>query len=275
MTQSTIARYRVLTSLAFGAMFGIVSLVVGFGISGAIASALVGAASGLAFFRRSVGENSSSSGALLKDALRAGVRRTQATTDIWVLQSGEPPSQRGAAGKLLYVLASVLPMEAPYRAASAAFLAQAAIGGLAIFLFWIAQAAGVDVRFVDLNWLRSLLAGVFPIQEEATIARTRFDNLFLPLVSLYAISFLLFFVAFLRALGPILGNMKAHWKFLLGIPLFTLGLLPLLFYRGSSLHSLQKLVIEGYAWGYFGFFVIFPIFFFMLSASLPKYRSRS
>jgi hypothetical protein len=271
---SIVARYKVLTSLSFGAMFGIVSLAIGFGVMGSIASALVGAASGLAFFRRSFGENDSSSRALLKDAFRAGVRRTPATTDIWLLQSGAPPDQRGAAGKLLYVLGSILPSEVPYRAASVAFLAQAAIGGLAILLFWIAQAAGVDVRLVDLDWLRSLFAGVFPIQEEAAIARARFDNLFLPLVSLYAISFLLFVVAFLRALGPILGNMKAHWKFLWGVPLLTLGLWLLLFYRGSSPHSLQKLVIEGYAWGYFGFFVIFPIFFFMLSASLPKYRSR-
>jgi hypothetical protein len=154
---------------------------------------------------------------LLKDALRAGMRRTPATTDIWLLQSGAPPDQRGTAGKLLYVLASVLPAEAPYRAASVAFLAQAAIGGLAIFLFWITQAAGVDVRFVDLDWLRSLFADVFPIQTEATIARARFDNLFLPLVSLYAISLLLFVVAFLRALGPILGNMKEHWRFLWGL----------------------------------------------------------
>ncbi|XSC45227.1 hypothetical protein ACF1BQ_003120 [Bradyrhizobium sp. RDT10] len=175
---------------------------------------------------------------------------------------------------MLYVLASVLPAEAPYRAASVAFLVQAAISALAIFLFWIAQAAGVDMRLVDLDWLRSLLAGVFPIQEEATIARTRFDNLFLPLVLLYTISFLLFVVAFLRALGPILGNMKAHSKFLWGVPLLTVGLWLLLFYRGSSPHSLQRLVIEGYVWGYFGFFVLFPIFFFMLSASLPKYRPR-
>ena len=202
--------------------------------------------------------------------MRAGVRRTQ-STDIWLLQSGASP---GASRKLLYVLASVLPQEAPYRAASAAFLAQGAIGGLAIFLFWIAQAAGVDLRFVDLDWLRSLFADVFPIEKEATIARTRFDNLFLPLVSLYAISFLLFVVAFLRALGPILSNLKEHWKFLLGVPLFAIGLWLLLFHRGSSPHSLQKLVIEGYAWGYLSFFVIFPIFFFLLSASLPKYRSR-
>jgi hypothetical protein len=271
VTRSIVMRYKVLTSLLFGAMFGIVSLVIGFGIGGAIASAFVGAASGLAFFLRSFGENDSPSRGLLKNALRAGARRTPATADIWLLQSAAPPDQRG---KLLYVLASVLPAEAPYRAASVAFLAQAAIGALAIFLFWTAQAAGVDMRLVDLDWLRSLLAGVFPIQEEATIARTRFDNLFLPLVSIYTISFLLFVVAFLRALGPILGNMNAHSKFLWGVPLLTVGLWLLLFYRGSSPHSLQRLVIEGYVWGYFGFFVIFPIFFFMLSASLPKYRPR-
>jgi hypothetical protein len=259
--------------LGFAVIFAVVSLILGFGLGLAIASGFIGAASGLAFFRRSSVEPDSPSRAILKQAFQGSAVLAPAHMDLWLFSQEGSPRQWGTARKLHLILSPLFSGSPFQRVANAAFLMQAGIGVAAILIFRAAQAAGINLQFVDASPLAGLFADTFAISAEATVARARFDYLFLPLVSLCAITFPLFGLAFLSALGPILRDVKANWRYLT-LPLFAYGFWLSLTYVGSSGNSLQKLVISGNAWGYFVYLVLFPLFFLLMSASLPSDAAR-
>jgi hypothetical protein len=267
----TTPRAIVLTSLVFAAIFALVSLALGFGAVLSVASALVGAVFGQVFIGRASRQIDPPSRAVLEEVFRIGLPRGTQPTGIGMSSS----DGRQNSGNALSALSRVLFAGAAYqRIASRAFFTQTVIGVFAIFLFWIAQASGLDLQLLDNPSLVGLFANTFPIDKGATVAKARFDNLFVPLVTLYVISLSVFVVAFLHSLGPIVRNMREHGIFLVGIPLFVSALLGILFYAGSSRNGLQKLIVGGHLWGYFAVFVIYPLFLMVLSVSLPNDRSR-
>jgi hypothetical protein len=110
------------------------------------------------------------------------------------------------------------------------------------------------------------------MENASEIANVRFHHLFVPLVSLYAISLGAFSAAFVYSSGVASRNIKKHAPVLLFIALvvFCLGLF--LFYAGSSPSGLKRLIIQGNVWGYLGLFVITPIFCLVLTTALPSSR---
>ena len=126
----------------------------------------------------------------------------------------------GTGKEVRFVLSPFFLGSSVQRVAAAAFLTQAAIGLAAIPLFRAAQAAGIDVQLFDASPLAPLFADAFPFRAGASVARVRFDHLFLLLVSLYAITMPLFGLVFLRALGPIVRDFRAsgsRCSFLFGV----------------------------------------------------------
>jgi hypothetical protein len=106
------------------------------------------------------------------------------------------------------------------------------------------------------------------------IAKDRYHHLFVPLVSLYAISLGVFAVAFLYSIGATLRNVGKHAPVTLFIALVVFGLWLVLFYAGSSPSGLKRMIIQGDMWGYLVLFVLIPIFCLVLTAALPSSQTR-
>ncbi|WLA81447.1 hypothetical protein [Bradyrhizobium elkanii] len=247
-------------------MFGIVSFALGFNVASVCATALAGGVSALVVMRAFDGETQPPSKNVRADIFRFG----SGSHPAWL---SELEQQNGRGRKLLYGLSRIfLSGSLCQLIASGAFLAQSAIGLVAIVLFWLGQAMGFDVRLFAIPSLGSLFADGIPMSAEA-IAGVRFEHLFLPLVSLYAVTFSLFLIALLGDLATILRDWREQWKYLT-MPLFCFAFWALLAHRKSSGYSaLQVALSGGHLWAYVTIFVFFPLFFLVLSASLPGNRA--
>jgi hypothetical protein len=139
--------------------------------------------------------------------------------------------------------------------------------------FCVAQAAGLDVHLLNAPSFAAWFADAYPIDAGATFARTRFDNLFLALVSLYLISLCSFAVALFHSLGPLLRGVGQYAKLWAGLPFLSVCLWLLLFVgtpTGGT--SLQKHIIDGDALGYVVSFVFLPMIWVFIAAELPDDR---
>lgn len=270
----SIAQYRVVISLAFAVTFALVFLTLGFGLGLSIAAGFVGATSGLAFCRQPSAVHEGATVTIIKQVMQSGGSLATARPDIWQQSPDGNPQQWGSLRKLRFLLTPFFQGSPAQRVAVAAFLAQAGISAAAIIVFRIAQAAGVDLQFFDASSIAGLFANAFRFSAESSAVRAQFDHLFLPLVSLYAITIPLFGLVFLGSLPPILRDFRAKWRALLLPPMMVLGLWLILTYRGSR-HGLQDLIIDGNAWGYFAACVFSPLFFLFISAALPNDSGRS
>ncbi|MCC8971968.1 hypothetical protein [Bradyrhizobium brasilense] len=248
------------------ALFGIVSLVLGFNVASACATALAGGVSALVVMRAFDGETQPPSRSVRADIFRFGSGNGPA----WL---SELEQQNGRGRKLLYGLSRIFfSGSLCQRTASGAFLAQAAIGLVAIVLFWLGQMMGFDMRLFMVPPFGSMFADGIPMSAEA-IARVRFEHLFLPLVSLYPVTFSLFLIASLGDLATILRDLREQWKYLT-MPLFCFAFWALLAHRKSSGYSAVQVALGGgHLWAYVAIFVLFPLFFLVLSASLPGNRA--
>jgi hypothetical protein len=237
-----------------------------------VASAFIGAASGYSFGRRFGNNMNSVLHALPPTVSRPGRWPGRARSNIDPFSTSAPPVGRGNRAFSVFI-EPFLSLRPYQRVASLTLLAQFAIGVAAIFVFCVSQAAGLDMRFLHDPSLARLFAEAYPIDESAAFAKTRFDNLFLPLASLYVISLATFAVAVLRSFGPILREIRKYARLALGIAILLGGLWLEFFVRISSGNgSLQRYVIEGNAWGYVVLFVLFPMVSIFLAASLPEDR---
>jgi hypothetical protein len=180
----------------------------------------------------------------------------------------------GAVRKLRFLLTPFFQGSPVQRVAVAAFLTQAGLSAAAIIVFRAAQAAGFDPQFFDASSIAGVFSNAFRFGAEALVARARFDHLFLPLVSLYAVTIPLFGLAFLGSLPPILRDFRAKWRALLLPPMMVIGLWLALTHRGSR-NGLQDLIIAGNALGYFAACVFFPLIFMFVAAVLPNDSERS
>ena len=259
-------QFKIVTALGMAAMFGIVSFALGFNVASVCATALAGGVSALVVMRAFDGETQPPSKNVRADIFRFG----SGSRPAWL---SELEQQNGRGRKLLYGLSRIfLSGSLCQLIASGAFLAQSAIGLVAIVLFWLGQAMGFDVRLFAIPSLGSLFADGIPMSAEA-IAGVRFEHLFLPLVSLYAVTFSLFLIALLGDLATILRDWREQWKYLT-MPLFCFAFWALLAHRKSSGYSaLQVALSGGHLWAYVTIFVFFPLFFLVLSASLPGNRA--
>ncbi|MGF6427080.1 hypothetical protein [Bradyrhizobium sp. Pha-3] len=259
-------QFKIVTALGMAAMFGIVSFALGFNVASVCATALAGGVSALVVMLAFDGETQPPSKNVRADIFRFG----SGSRPAWL---SELEQQNGRGRKLLYGLSRIfLSGSLCQRIASGAFLAQSAIGLVAIVLFWLGQAMGFDVRLFAIPSLGSLFADGIPMSAEA-IAGVRFEHLFLPLVSLYAVTFSLVLIALLGDLATILRDWREQWKYLT-MPLFCFAFWALLAHRKSSGYSaLQVALSGGHLWAYVAIFVFFPLFFLVLSASLPGNRA--
>jgi hypothetical protein len=118
----------------------------------------------------------------------------------------------------MYLIFSGLP---PYqRVASLVLLLQSAVSLSAIFVFCVIQSAGIDVHLFQLQSIAHVFADVYRIDPSDTFAKTRFDNLFLPLVLIYAASLPCLAVSIIRNLPSILGDLRRNWRFLVPLAFF-------------------------------------------------------
>ena len=260
------AQFKIVTALGIATMFGIVSFVLGFSAASSCATALAGGVSALAMMHAFEAETKPPSQRLGTDIFRLGSGNGSA----WL---SELEQQSGRGRKLFFGLSRIfLSGSLCQRIASGAFLAQAVIGAVAIVLFWLCQAMGFDPRLFAVPPFGSLFADGIPMSTDAS-AQVRFEHLFLPLVSLYAVTFSLFVIALLADLPTIMRNWREQWRYLL-LPLFGFGLWVILTHRKSSTYSgLQVALGGGYVWAYVVVFVLAPLFFLVMSASLPSNRS--
>ncbi|MGY4477284.1 hypothetical protein [Bradyrhizobium sp. USDA 3364] len=207
------AQFKIVSSLGIAAMFGIVSFALGFSTASACATALAGGVAARAMMHAFEAETKPPPQRLRADIFRFGSGNGPA----WL---AELEQQNGRGRKLLYGLSRILLSGSLCQCiASGAFLAQAAIGAVAIVLFWLGQAMGFDMRLLTIPSLANLFADAIPIPADAVVARVRFEHLFLPLVALYAVTFSLLLIALLGDLVTILRNWREQWRYLL-LPIF-------------------------------------------------------
>jgi hypothetical protein len=258
---------KAILMLVCAAIFSFVSFLMDFGWGAVLASALVGAASGYSISRGFIGARAATSGSN-QQVDRLGSKRV-------LLSAYNSPIRSGGSGnrRFFVLLGPFFDLPLYQRLASLAFLLQSAVSLLAIVVFCAAEMAGLDVRFLHAPSLARLFADAFPMAKGAAIAKIRFDNLFLPLVSLYVISLASFAAALLHSLGPILRDIGKQKRLVVANLFFLLGLWLLFFTGGSAgTRSVQKCVIEGSAWGYIVLFVFCPIVGMFLASELPNDR---
>jgi hypothetical protein len=265
-----LTRAPILLPLAIAIVFGLVSLALGFGWALSIGSALVGARSGRAFLARSSSQRDSMSRSLLLEALTGG--RNPKTQAQRVASSVGFADARKPRRQLLSQLGHLLITGSLYqRVATRLFITQTVAGTVAVPLFWVAQAGGLDVALINSPAFGELFAPVVPTE---AIARVKFDNLFLPLILFYGLSLPMLVITFLYSFASTLRNLRKYWRVWLFVPMCVLGSVLMVFYEGTARQSWQNLIFAGNLWGYLIIFVVYPLFLLLVTASLPSQRSR-
>jgi hypothetical protein len=274
VTPVSMSKSIISITIGCATIFLVAFLTLGFGWLASAGAAVVGAASSYsvfcrAFKRRGPADQGNTSPAAARFDHTAS-RGSLAVTHL------APPRSAGFFARLLFVFDNTLrPLPRYQRLASVVFLLQSAVSLAAIFVFCAVQASGFDARFLQLPSFAAQFSSAYPIDPGATFAKTRFDNLFVPLVLLYVISLSCFAVALIHSLVPLL---RDFWKYarLLGTMVFFLIALWLLLFVGGPVggRSPQRFITDGDALGYLVLFVFFPMLWAFLVTGLPAERSR-
>jgi len=266
MNPASITKLTILASVGCAFVFLFVFFAIGFGWLGA---ALIGAAAGHSITQRAATQTRSD----FHDNFCAGqsvdpaeIRRTSFPTLVM------PPRSAGSWAQISFIFDRVfLSLPRYQRLASLVFLLQAAVSLVTILVFCIVQTAGFDIRTMEMPSFAALFANAYPIGPDDAFAKTRFDNLFLPLVSMYVVSLSCLAAAVARSLRTLLTDVRKHWRLLVSIVFFPFGLWLILFVREQTARTdLQLLIIHGSAYGYVLLFVLMPILFAFLAAGLPE-----
>lgn len=201
------------------------------------------------------------------------IRRGEVAADV--MQAKTLLQDRKGLSKLLLTISIILGYQSPLqRVASYTFLIQLVISIASIFLFVLIEGAGVQVNLMDNPSLARLFAGAFPMDTASAAARVRFDHLFVPLASLYAISVAMFCVAFLASIPSGLNDPKRHVPALFLSLVMLFGLWSFFFVASSYPAAPQRFIVRGDLWGYIVVFVLVPMFCLILTAALPNSNSR-
>jgi hypothetical protein len=187
--------------------------------------------------------------------------------------SAAPSRPTGFWSALYFIYRYALP---PYqRVASLLFLIQSAGSLAAIFVFCVVQSAGVEIHLFQMPSVARVFADVYRIDPGNTYAKTRFDNLFLPLVLFFVVSLPCLAASIIRNLPSILKDIRRSWRLLVPMAFFLFGLWLELFVRVPTRHKdLQLTIIDGGVTGYVILFVILPMAFAIIAAGLPLPRRR-
>ena len=185
-----------------------------------------------------------------------------------------PPRPTGFRSTLCFVYRHGLPPN--QRVASLLFLIQSAVSLTAIGVFCFVQSAGVAIHVFQMPLVAHVFDDVYRIDPSNTLAKARFENLFLPLVLIYAISLPGFAASIIRDLPLILRDLRSHLRLLVPLIFFLFCLWLELFVRVPTRHKdLQQTIIDGGATGYVILFVVLPMAFGIIAAGLPLPRGRS
>lgn len=261
-------KWKLIPPLVGAAVFGLASFILGFGFALSAASALVGAVSGWRYGVRAKSQAESPSVLSIDRSPRGDLA---SRLRLHASRSDE----EGERTTLLRSYAALLIRGSVFqRAASRVLIAQAIVGAVSIALFWIVQASGGYVGFLHAPTLVDLFGMNFPIDDSSTIARARFDNLFVALVLLYGVSLTMLTVAFVASLGTTLRDIGIHWRALVIVPAFVVAPIIMVFHESTVQRSWQMLIVAGDVRGYLAFFVLLPLCMVLLTASLPYVRSR-
>jgi hypothetical protein len=267
--ESRRSKLRVLLSMAFAAIFGLAFYVVGFGFFLSIVSAALGFRSAWSFLSRSGEGGDTASQMLLENILRGERIPSGSRFDFSSSTSESTPFGTFLSGlKKILIRGPVL-----QQAASRILIMQLAIGAVTIPLFWLIQKIGFQVNLFNNPSLVRLFAENINF-DGSSVAKARFENLFVPLMLIYVLSLPVLASAFLCSLGATVLNLRKHWPVLVGVPLFIIAPVMLLFQESFVAHNWQRLIGAGEVWGYLLMFVMFPLCLLFLTASLPNQRSR-
>jgi hypothetical protein len=259
-----------LLPLGFAAVFGLVFYALGFGPLLSMISAIIGAISGRAWLGRLDSQQGSTPRDLLQRALRGErISKDQLRASIASPDAREPSASLVAGFGAILIRGSFC-----QRIAARIFIAQIMSGVIAIPLFFVSQTMGLNVAFFDDPYLTHLLSTNFPIDASSTIAKVRFDSLFVPLFLIYGLSLPMLFAAFLSCLDVTLRNIRKHWRILIAVPMFIGTPALMVFHKSTSLFGWERLIVVGNMWGYLEIFVLFPLCLLFVTASLPYVRSR-
>ena len=275
MSSTSISRLTVLTAAGCAVAFSCVSLSIGFGWVASIGSALVGAASGYSIIHRAFAKGGPASRAISNTTSREGDQADRIRSQKkWLPAYAQPfESEQPRSRAFRVFIGPFLSLPLYQRFASLVFLLQSVVSLLLVSGFCIAQAAGLNVDVLHAPSLTKLFADAYPIDADATLARMRFDNLFVALAPLYLISLGSFAVALFHSLGPLLRRVRQYARLLVMIAFLLIGLWLLLFVGGpTGGSSLQKLIIDGDAFGYVVLFVFLPLIWVFVASELPDDR---
>ena len=262
-------RTMLLSSLICAALFVIFPWALGWGLMVSIISGLNGAIAGLCFVDRSHRYMDSKTREGVDQFLQ-GIRPASRLSELELLKD------RGGLGKTLGLISVGLSFKSPYqRVASYSFLVQAALGALAICVFLVTEAPGVDLGILKNQEAAKWFADAFTSAGVSAMARYRFDYLFVPLAGL--------FIGPMAALGvSYLASIPSSWRLgrryipaMLLAPTLTLGLWALFTQTNSMGRGFQFQIVRGDLWGYVTIFVLGPAVFAAIAGILPNSRARS
>lgn len=253
-------------AVTFAAIFALVSLVFGFGVFLSLVSAAIGAISGSHFIDRSAYHLDPSSRQIIEKIFHG---ERDGVSPKTLLQD------RKGVTKLLIAISIIFSYQSPVqRVASYTFLIQLIIGAVAIVLFFLTQGMGVSVDLVENPSLARLLSDAFPMGGASAVSKSRFDHLFVPLASLYAISLAMFAVAFISGLPSAMKDVRKHAPALFLSAVLFFALWSFFFAASSYPAAPQRLIVSGSLWGYIVVFVFTPMFCLILTGALPNPSSR-
>jgi hypothetical protein len=267
--ETRLSKLRVLVPLAFAAIFALAFYVVGFGLLLSAGSAVFGFISGCAFLSRSSENKKMGVQIPLAKMLRG--ERIPSKSQSGFSTSVSEGARLGAflSGlKKIVIRGSIL-----QRIAGRIFIMQMAIGAVAIPLFWSAQVIGLDVNLLNNPSLARLFAEHLAF-DGPSMAKARFENLFVPLTLIYAVSLPMLAAAFLYSLDAMLRDTRKNWPVLVVVPIFIVAPVLMVFHESFVARNWQRLIVAGEAWGYVVMFVLFPLCLLVLTASLPNRSSR-
>jgi hypothetical protein len=269
-------RVTALTASGGAIALAVMSAVLGYGWPATIVSTLIGIGAGYWASRRMLVRERLPSNTSLNDLARSRrERRSDPGGVAWRTRSSRKIRRSAfrsgdSADTFPIGLLRLLPKY--QRWAARTFLLQATISLVAILAFWAAQSAGLDIQIRHPSAGDGFFSSAFPISD--AVARSRFDNLFVPLSCAYLFSLTVFVAAIAHSLAALFREFGKHGLILLGTAFLFVFLVSFFFqsvdYFGAG--SLKRHVIDGDFWGYFVVFCIIPFLGIFLAAELPKER---
>ena len=269
VTAMTNNRTTLLPSFICAALFVLFPWALGWGLIVSIVSGLNGAIAGFCFVDQSQRYMDSDTREGVEQFLR-GIRPASRLSELKLL------NDRGGLGKTLGLISIGFSFKSPYqRVASYSFLVQAVLGALAICVFLLAEAPGVDLDILKNQEAAKWFADAFTSASVSAIARYRFVYLFVPLAGLFIGPMAALGLSYLASIPSSLRKGRRYIPAMLLAPMLTLGLWAFFTHTNSMGRGFQFQIVRGDLWGYVTIFVLGPAVFAVVAGFLPSSRACS